>query len=171
MIFQLNRETYLDADKTLADRVKKYYVTKWYCTDIYAGSRLLTFDGIPVFFTWQTGRKCDREYYSLNDEKAEEMMKFLESLCIKEEYKYIKSALGEDLSPCFDEEMQYSVEFTGQLLKNSGYYQGKKVEVDEEKTNELERADSFGICQEMIVKVNGDGVKIPVNEFRMTIYE
>jgi hypothetical protein len=172
-LFQDYQSVVYPIDESFSERVKKYYVTKWRCTDSFVGSRLITFDGIPVFFTWQTGRKCDTNYYSLNDEKVKELILFLHSLCEKPGYNYTKAetSMEEDLEPIFDNDMEYSVNFTNQVLSNSGFYYGTQVYINREKTRAL-AGDTNYCCEEVVVRADGrEERKIPVVDFKMSIYQ
>lgn len=90
-------------------RLKAYWVENWYCTDSWVGGRMYFFDGEPVAYSYQQGRKCDEQFAWFSQEAAEKVRDFVQALT-KEELQVNICDLNEDIGN------SYKVEFSCQVL-------------------------------------------------------
>ena len=128
-IYELGQEVFdlFDLDWIEQERLKCYWIYKWYCTDSYVGQRAYFFDDKLVAVSYQSGRKCSEEF------------RWVSNKIFKEVYEYIKSFQQEQAlnTPDFldlEEECgeTYKISFYSQLFdyqKNEAIYKGKPVKI------------------------------------------
>lgn len=112
----------IDDDK-LEERLRAYYVHKWYCTDTWVGYMLYFLDDEFVATSLQTARKNDTNFKFASKEAFEKVRKFLETLSVPPESEYDLV----DLEDVIDEEQP--VHFSGEILSPYVNYKGQKVQV------------------------------------------
>lgn len=115
----------LNIDYEEQDRLKCYWVQRWYCTDSYVGLRLYFLDDKPVAFSMQEGRKCDENFHWIEEEYAIEVKKYCMEFLIKEEDNQYYSIcdLEEDIGEFY--QLSYACEI---IDKDKIYYNGEHVE-------------------------------------------
>lgn len=104
-------------------RFKSYPIFNWYCTDTHVGLDALYLDGEPVGCTFQSARKCGRDFRWLSRESALKVRAFLLSFLVPEEETI-------DIIPadeCVNDKP--AVAYVSQLLTDEGFYDGRPVRV------------------------------------------
>lgn len=106
-------------------RLKAYWLLNWYCTDQTVGFLVYFLDDELVGTSLQNGRKCDVQFDFVNLAAALKVRDFLLSIMPEPDpvdYPVINPAELEE-----DVETFHNVYFTGQLLTNQGFYNGRPV--------------------------------------------
>jgi len=100
---------------------------KWCCTDSYVGLTFYYFDNEFICYSWQEGRKCDKNFYWASKEAYEKVYNFIKSFELNENIEYLRFVF-------FEEEINdyYYVEFYNQLLSEFGVYNGRNVAIIED---------------------------------------
>jgi len=139
------------------ERLKAYFIQKWYCTDSYVGVRAYFLDGKFIAVSSQLGRKMDEDFAFVSKEDAENLKKYIESL-INEEEDEIKVEILD-----LEQELKefYSVDYNSQILHKNAIYDGQKVEIIK-KNFESEGIHSPNYFHSVEVKFE-DGSKIFVD--------
>jgi hypothetical protein len=91
--------------------LKKFWITKWLCTDTYVGLAVYTLDGEPVAISTQTGRKMDEHISFLSEAAFKKVQEFIYKLWraeLEEEPSEFVN-LEEDISPSWFENAAPSV--------------------------------------------------------------
>lgn len=107
------------------ERLKAYFIEKWYCTDSYVGYRAYFFDGKFVALSYQVGRKYDEVFEFVSVEDAQILKDYIKSLIGEEEEVLRVSIL--DVEQEIDE--FHKIEYNSQILHKSAYYNGEKVQI------------------------------------------
>lgn len=103
-------------------RLKAYWVDNWYCTDTWVGGRMYFFDGEPVAYSYQQGRKFEEDFAWFSKEAAEKVRDFVESLS-KRELQVNVVDMNENLGD------SYKIEFASQVLDwSKARYHGEPIE-------------------------------------------
>ncbi len=100
------------------DRLKGYFLKKWYCTDTWVGIQAIYLDDFLVAMTYQSARKNDPEVHFVSQATANKLRKVLTS---HEPVKLIPK--NEEIEPT------YRIDYVNSLLDKEGYYKGKPVTV------------------------------------------
>lgn len=101
------------------EKVKGYWLTKWYCTDTWVGTVVYYMDGEPVAVSHQEARKSSPEYQFVSEEAASKIRELLFSLLTEEAPTYEIVDLDLEIPET------YTVEFNSQLLAKEGFYEGQ----------------------------------------------
>lgn len=105
-------------------RVRGYPLIKWICTDTWVGTTVYYLDDEPICVSTQTARKNDTYYYFVSKEAADKLRALILSLPHSSE---------EDKITLIDEDEEvgedYTLSFTGQLLTDKGFVDGKPCKV------------------------------------------
>lgn len=107
------------------ERLKAYFIEKWYCTDSFVGLRAYFFDGKFVALSYQGGRKSDEQFQFTSIEDAQILKDYIKSLIGESEEKLRVGVL--DMEHEYDE--FYHIEYNSQILHKSAYYNGEKVQI------------------------------------------
>lgn len=68
------------------DRITNVSVDTWVCTDTLVGVFLYYFDGVPICFSVQTGRKMDKEFLWIRKDMIDQVKEYLRSFTIEDLY-------------------------------------------------------------------------------------
>lgn len=107
------------------ERLKAYFIEKWYCTDSYVGYRAYFFDRKFIALSYQVGRKYDEQFEFVSHEDAQILKDYIKSLIGEEEEVLIVSIL--DVEQEIDE--FHKIKYNSQILHKSAYYNDKKVQI------------------------------------------
>jgi regulator of replication initiation timing len=119
---QLNIESYTYWFEQ--ERLKAYFIEKWYCTDSHVGLRAYFLDNKFVALSSQSGRKMDEDFRFVSKEDALNLKKYIESLIGEnEEFKVEILDLKQELDEF------YSITYNSQILHKYAYYLGNEVEI------------------------------------------
>lgn len=80
------------------DRMKKYWVHSWNCTDTWVGTAAYFLDGELVAVSTQKGRKWDEEFEWVSREAAAKVREFILSLEEDEQRSYTIVNLDQDFT-------------------------------------------------------------------------
>lgn len=150
----------LDIDYVEQERLKAYWVQRWYCTDSYVGLRLYFLDDKPVAFSMQGGRKCDEYFYWIDEECAIEVKKYcMEFLIKKQDNNYYSICnLEEDIGDFYKLDYACSILDTDKI-----YYNGKHVEF----IRTVRIPSKLYIYDEVEIKLpNGEIKQVEIKELR-----
>jgi hypothetical protein len=119
---------YVDYDKLYKnERLKCYFIKKWYCTDTYVGLRAYFLDNELICFSNQAGRKMDEEFHFISIDFANKMKIFLETFSIENIFSNIEliddGTLDEIIKGTF------KIKYNSQILHEEAYYGDKKVKI------------------------------------------
>lgn len=107
------------------NRLKVYFIEKWYCTDSFVGTRVYMLDGETVAISTQPARKCDEHFQFKGIESFKKLKAYVLSL-IEEEQGEFKI----DLFDIHDEiDLFYHIEYNSQILHKSAYLDNQKVQI------------------------------------------
>ena len=67
------------------NRLKIYYLHKWYCTDTWVGYRAYFLDDELIAITQQVGRKYAEHFHYISKESRRKFKKFVESFIMEED--------------------------------------------------------------------------------------
>jgi hypothetical protein len=102
------------------DRMKSYWLVKWYCTDTWVGTRAVFFDDELIGSIEQVGRKYPEEVKFISKEVAQKLR------------EYLLAATMVDFS-IIDSDMEindtYTVAYGSQLLVDNAIYDGRPVTI------------------------------------------
>jgi hypothetical protein len=146
------------------ERLKCYFIKKWYCTDSYVGLRAYFLDGEFVAISNQTGRKSCEDFTFTSLESSKKVRDYLLSL-VDGENKINVDLLDDNV---LDGEMPdtYKIEFNTQILHKTALLNGERVEI----VKRSYRWDSHSKNNEKyfhtveIKKADGKKVEVHVNE-------
>lgn len=101
------------------NRVKSYWLIKWYCTDTVVGMRAVFFDDELAAMTWQAGRKSDLDVEFVSVEMAKKLREYILSSRPESEFRLFNH----------DEEIEdmYTVNFTSEVMGDTGFVADKPV--------------------------------------------
>jgi hypothetical protein len=68
-----------------SDRLKKYWINHWLCTDTYVGLAVYFLDDEPIGVSYQSGRKYPEEFEWLSQEAVDKTFSFLVTLFIQDD--------------------------------------------------------------------------------------
>ena len=122
-IFNINNLYYSEDE-----RLKVYFIKKWYCTDSYVGLRAYFLNGVFVATSYQVGRKADEDFSFVSKALALELKNYLLEISVNEEIEPNYDIIDEsDL----DEEIPntYKIEFNTQILHKTALLNGERVEI------------------------------------------
>ncbi|OTZ47892.1 hypothetical protein [Bacillus thuringiensis] len=108
-------------------RIEAYWLGSWYCTDTEVGFIVYFFDGEPMAYSTQMGRKSDTHFYWASQKVAEDVKEYVKSLIVEEE--------DEVSVEIFDMEEEagigYKIDFSGQLFGSShrATHKGREVKI------------------------------------------
>lgn len=113
--------------KKMDAHLKAYWVFPWYCTDQYVGWAAIYLDDELVGSSFQSGRKMPLSITFLNFEAANKVEAFIKSCETEQREKNYDILTEKDLyGEIHDFE---TLEFSGQILGDEGFYNGKKVKI------------------------------------------
>lgn len=117
--------------ETKQDRLKCYWLYKWYCTDTYVGCKVYFLDSEAVAISTQRGRKYDEEIEWLSEESALKVRDYLISFTLKESTTFNICDLEKDIGDSFKLYFNNEV-FIGQeaLLEGKGVVIVKCIKED-----------------------------------------
>lgn len=150
-----------ESSEQLERRLKAYWLTRWYCTDTWVGTRVYFFDERPVAYSHQPARKSNERFYFVSQADAEALRSFLIQFQAQSPTDY-------EVIPNLDEdvlEASHRLQFSGQLMDYLGLYQGQPVEVDQKRLREM--------CRDEYLQKNvplTDGRVIPISEFEIPFH-
>lgn len=107
------------------ERLKSYFIEKWYCTDSYVGKRVYFLDGEFIALSYQNGRKDNESFYFKNLEVAKKVKAYILQLIETEE----SDMPLEILNPDRELPEYHKVSYNSQILHKSAYFKGEKVSV------------------------------------------
>lgn len=133
------------------ERVKMYWLAKWYCTDTYVGMAVIFFDNQPVGIFSQSARKADKNIEFINNPELIDKLKLFCLHCCERELPYIEDEDSEEGS-------FYRVNYANELCCDHGFYKGKHVIILRNVKNDFVSEDIEVSFEDGATKV------IPVNE-------
>jgi hypothetical protein len=106
------------------ERLKVYFIEKWYCTDSYVGRRAYFLDGEFVALSYQGGRKSNEDFDFVSLDLAKKVKEYFESLIQYDEEEFTVSLLD------LEEEISdfYHIEYNSQIMHKHAYYLGDEIE-------------------------------------------
>ena len=110
------------------ERLKVYFIKKWYCTDSYVGLRAYFLNGVFVATSYQSGRKSSEDFCFVSKALALDLKNYLFEISIKEEIEPNYDIIDDsDL----DEEIPntYKIEYNTQILHKTALLNGERVEI------------------------------------------
>ena len=109
-------------------RLKYYFIKKWYCTDTYVGIRAYFLDDEFVAISTQSGRKMDEDFSFVSKELANKLKIYLRSLVEEVDEDIHLDVIEEDF---MDKEIPptFKIEYNSQILHKEGYLNGEKVRI------------------------------------------
>ncbi len=139
------------------ERIKCYFLHRWYCTDTYVGVRVYWMDDQPLAVSGQSARKAREEFMFLDVERAKAAREFLLTCAptLVPEFKLI----GEETI-----KLDNAVSFTGQLLDYEGLVDGKPVSLNRRAQFALTKKDYIAKSVEL-----PDGTIRPIEDFRIPL--
>jgi hypothetical protein len=151
-----------DSIWTDEERLKSYFIKKWYCTDSYVGTRAYFFDGKFIAISTQVGRKADEEFIFTSKEDAFILKNYLESLVSKDKsfnIDYFDDELDVVISTTF------KIEYNSQILHKSAFLNGEKVKIIKTNFGSYSKENTKDYFHSVIVeKENGEQIKIDCRE-------
>jgi len=143
------------------DRLKAYFIKKWYCTDSYVGLRTYFLDGEFVAISGQSSRKSDEEFTFMSKECAEKVRLYLISL-VHEEKEIHVDILDEDE---LDEEIPgtFKIQYNTQIIDKTALLNGQRVDIIRTRYDFNKEPDKYFHCVE-IKKENGDKEEVNVQD-------
>ena len=138
------------------ERLKAYFIEKWYCTDSYVGYRAYFFDGKFIALSYQGGRKSDEQFQFTSIEDAQILKDYIKALIGEEEALRVGVL---DMDCEFDE--FYHIEYNSQILHKSAYYNGAKVKIIKSNyQSEGHLSENYFHSVEIEILINGAKRKI-----------
>lgn len=110
-------------DSRFDERVKKYWIYNWCCTDTWVGLAVYFMDDAPVAVSFQSARKSDENIEFVSKEAAAKVRDFIISLMEDEEKGVPIADMDQDIGD------GYTVNYGSQLLTDTGTYAGETVKV------------------------------------------
>ena len=108
------------------DRLKCFWIGRWYCTDSYVGYRMYFLDDEPVAFSEQVGRKYSQDFEWFSREAAEKVYAFIQSMITRDEIHIKICDLTEDVGESF------RIGYTKQVLDwDTARYHGEPIKLIE----------------------------------------
>ncbi|MGZ3922003.1 MAG: hypothetical protein ACXVC7_17005 [Bacteroidia bacterium] len=155
---ELGIQDYSGWNEKFNERVKGYYVQKWLCTDTWVGLIAYYFDGELVAGSFQSARKSDTNYEFVSKELAYKVINFIISIIEQEEPNFNIIDENEEI------EDTYSLDFGGQILIKSGFYDDLPCKV----VKMVE--DKYHLYEQIEVKFeDGSNKVIATNNFKIPL--
>ncbi len=128
-------------------RIEAYWLGNWYCTDAIVGFIVYFFDGKPMAYSTQLGRKSNVDFYWASQKVAEDVKEYIKSLIEEEEEEVGVTTFDMD----DDAGEGYLIDFSGQLFggNHRARHNGRKVEILEK----IKHTD-LGIDTDLIIRYN-----------------
>ena len=104
------------------ERVKGYYLIRWYCTDTWVGMVVYFFDGVPVGLSTQSGRKSSKEYCFFNKDIVDKMRSFILSIRKPEETNNLYRLVDIEDEIIDD---YYTVKYSDEVIEKEGFVGGE----------------------------------------------
>jgi hypothetical protein len=144
------------------NRIKAYWLMKWYCTDTVVGMRAVFFDGELIAMTWQTGRKSDQDVEFVSVEAAKKLREYI--LSSRPESEFTLFNHDEDIGET------YSVNYTSEVMSDVGSVGGKPVTYVRY-PNKRKDPNDFESWSKMTVRdAEGNELEIETNRFEIPLY-
>ena len=109
------------------ERLKCYFIKRWYCTDSYVGLRAYFLDDELVAFSFQGGRKADESFEFISKDSAKKLREYVYSLIVKRDFEYDSLSYIENIDDEVDP--MFKIEYNSQILHKYGFLNGEKVEI------------------------------------------
>jgi hypothetical protein len=143
------------------ERLKCYFIKKWYCTDSYVGMRAYFLDGNLVAISSQIGRKMDEEFHFMSDEYAKIVKTYLQSLVepiedIKNYDIINENSLDEEIPETF------KIQYNTQILHKTALLNGERVEIIKSRYSWDDKENYFHTIK--IKKYDGTTIEIDCRE-------
>lgn len=118
----INWETVEAFENKNGKRFSAYWVAPHYCTDSWVGERIYFFDGEPVAYSTQKGRKCNEEFYWLSEAAANKVYRYGIEIMASQMPTVSYYSADEDLGN------SYKIEYISQVLDwRYARYHGKPI--------------------------------------------
>lgn len=133
------------------DRLKAYWIGRWYCTDTHVGFRLYFMDQEPVAFSEQIGRKYPEEFYWVSVDAFTKVRDYIISLNTPEK-EYINHI-------DFDKDVgnSYKIDFTAEVMDwNTARYHGQPIEFLER----IKDTPDYGIDTKIRIRIPQSGEEL-----------
>lgn len=123
------------------ERLKCFFIKKWYCTDSYVGVRAYFLDDEFVAISNQYGRKMSEEFSFISKDSINKVKKYLESLVEETDQTDLDLIEDDEL----DEEITstYKIEYNSQILHKEAFLNNEKVQIIKNHYNFDERDKYF----------------------------
>jgi hypothetical protein len=136
-------------------------IYQWLCTDTHVGCSAIYWNGEFIAITSQECRRCDTTVEWVSEEVFNRVSAFIKTLVEDEPYKPKCLNLEGDCPTTF------KLSYTGQLLSDWAFYEGKKYMIEQELTHEEERKD---FISNQVWIVTEDGPKqVNINELEFPV--
>lgn len=145
------------------DRLKQYWLVKWYCSDTWVGTTAIFLDGELVGMTRQVARKSDTDLDWISREAATKVWEWLKPKMAK---------ISGYVNPDEDIDERYSVSYVSQILQDDGFYEDQPATLVRDELF-LRNARSYqfdGDGQDITIQFH-DGVRkrIHVTDFQFAL--
>lgn len=135
------------------ERLKSYYIGRWYCTDSYVGWRMYFLDDEPVAISIQQSRKSEEEFEWFSRELALKVRDYLISIMPnnEEELSFNLCDINKEVGD------NYKISFNNQILdSDKAIFNGESIQILER----IKETPDWGIDRQLKVKLSSGEEKI-----------